>query len=69
MTLLPLSYIRSSPSEILPIYSRMNAQWEIARTWMLGGSIGALWHETGSNGDASDAHSCNSMVNGTTGDI
>ncbi|VDP53861.1 unnamed protein product [Heligmosomoides polygyrus] len=33
-----------------------------------GGSIGPLWHATGTNGDAAGTHSSNSMINGTTGD-
>ncbi|VDO86679.1 unnamed protein product [Heligmosomoides polygyrus] len=33
-----------------------------------GGSIGALWHARGTNGDAAGARSSNSMINGTTGD-
>lgn len=33
-----------------------------------GGSIGVLWHATGTNGDAACAHSTNSMINGKAGD-
>ncbi|VDO66827.1 unnamed protein product [Heligmosomoides polygyrus] len=33
-----------------------------------GGSIGPLWHATGTNGDAAGARSSKSMINGTTGD-
>ncbi|VDO69746.1 unnamed protein product [Heligmosomoides polygyrus] len=33
-----------------------------------GGAIGALWHATGTNGDAAGARSSKSMINGTTGD-
>ncbi|VDP46740.1 unnamed protein product [Heligmosomoides polygyrus] len=33
-----------------------------------GGSIGALWHATGTNGDAAGSRSSKSMINGTTGD-
>ncbi|VDP17167.1 unnamed protein product [Heligmosomoides polygyrus] len=33
-----------------------------------GGSIGALRHATGTNGDAAGARSSKSMINGTTGD-
>ncbi|VDO69294.1 unnamed protein product [Heligmosomoides polygyrus] len=33
-----------------------------------GGSIGALWHATGTNGDAAGARSSKSMINGSTGD-
>ncbi|VDO84082.1 unnamed protein product [Heligmosomoides polygyrus] len=32
------------------------------------GSIGPLWHATGTNGDAAGARSSKSMINGTTGD-
>ncbi|VDP17735.1 unnamed protein product [Heligmosomoides polygyrus] len=33
-----------------------------------GGSTGALWHATGTNGDTAGARSSRSMINGTTGD-
>ncbi|VDP53684.1 unnamed protein product [Heligmosomoides polygyrus] len=33
-----------------------------------GGSIGSLWHATGTDGDAAGARSSKSMINGTTGD-
>ncbi|VDP16932.1 unnamed protein product [Heligmosomoides polygyrus] len=34
-----------------------------------GGSIGPLWHATGTNGDAAGARSSKSMINGTTESI
>ncbi|VDO85836.1 unnamed protein product [Heligmosomoides polygyrus] len=33
-----------------------------------GGSIGPLWHATGTNGDAAGARLNKSTINGTTGD-
>ncbi|VDO62530.1 unnamed protein product [Heligmosomoides polygyrus] len=44
----------------------LNDRYDALRVPERGGSIGPLWHATGTNGDAAGARSSKSMINGTT---